>query len=96
MVMIKKFETPEKRKFPKKIFLIILGFLSLSVVEIWVNNAMAQFGQKFDNIAKSQQVLELENRNLENEIAQKSTLNNIASESASLGFVKPKTVQYLR
>lgn len=96
MTFLSKFETQEKRSLPKRFIFIGCALIALVVLEIWVNNAMATFGQKLASIENSQKALQLENRVLENEIAKQTALGNIASASAMLGFIKPKTIQYLR
>ena len=96
MVRPKKFETQEKRNLPKRFVLIGILLITLVVVEIWVTNAMVTFGQKLASIENSQRSIQLENRILENEIAKQTALGNIASASATLGFIKPKTIQYVR
>lgn len=96
MTFLSKFETQEKRTFPKKYIFIGMALIALVVLEIWVNNTMATFGQRLASIEDSQEAFQLENRVLENEIARQVSLGNIASASARLGFVKPKTIQYVR
>ncbi len=96
MTFIKKFETQEKKTLPVRYIFIGVSLIALAVLEIWVNNAMATFGQKLADTESSEKVLQLENRVMENDIAKQVSLGNIASASATLGFVKPKTIQYLR
>ena len=96
MTFLKKFETQEKRSFPKRFIFIGISLIVLVVLEIWVNNTTATFGQKLSSIENSERSLLLENRVLENEIAKQMALGNIASKSATLGFIKPKKIQYVR
>ncbi len=96
MTIIKKFETQEKKSYPKKTIIIGISLMVLVILEIWVNNTMAEFGKKLNDITSSEQSLRLENQILENQIAKESSLSNIASESAILGFSRPKDVQYIR
>lgn len=97
MTIIKQFETQEKPKYSKKyIFIVSIGLVSLIVMQIWANNTVASFGNKFEKVSDLQQNLILENKILENDIARYSALNYVASQSAILGFTKPKSVEYLR
>ena len=69
MTFLKKFETQEKRSFTKRFIFIGISLIVLVVLEIWVNNTTATFGQKLSSIENSERSLLLENRVLENEIA---------------------------
>lgn len=98
MTIIKKFYTEEiNQKFPKKyIFLIAVSLLSLVVVQIWTSNTEVTFGEKFEQLSKLSQSLQMENQILRNEIARESSLEVIASKSAQLGFSKTESIQYIR
>lgn len=96
MTIIKKFETQEKKSSKKYIFLSTLLLIMLVVAEIWANNTLVNFGEKFSEISRLQQQLQLENNLIENDLATSSSLLSIASQSALLGFTKPKAVQYIR
>lgn len=99
MTIIKNFE-PEKEErkifLPKKI--IVLGgfFIVLVVAEIWVSHTVVSFSQELKKIDQLKDDLSFENQLLENEIAKLSSLTSIATSSASLGFIKPKQVKYIR
>lgn len=99
MTIIKKFEPVEEKKtsFPKK-YLAPVGFFFflLIVAEIWVNNAIITYGDKFESLSSLTSSLTTENQVLENEIAKKTSLSDIASKSASLGFSQPESIQYIR
>lgn len=101
MTIIKKFE-PEKEKkesiWKTKRFVVVIGFflLGLILAEIWVANAIANYGEKFENIQRLQRTLEQENQLLENELEKESSLQNISSSSAALGLIEPKSVKYIR
>lgn len=90
----------KKSKFNFKAgkFMIAAGvlILALVIVEIWVVHTLSSFGVKIKKIEELQNNLELENEILENEISLGSSLNRIASSSASYGLEKPKKVQYIR
>lgn len=79
-------------------FMVVAGvlILGLVIVEIWVVHTLSSFGVKIKKIEELQNNLELENEILENEISLGSSLNKIASSSASYGLEKPKKVQYIR
>lgn len=86
-----------KNKLPIKIIIpIVIFILLLLILEIWVGNTLSLYGSKIEKIRENQKLLLLEKQILENEIAQKASLQNIASEGAKLGFVKPSLIQYIR
>ncbi|MBI2040279.1 hypothetical protein HYT18_04335 [Candidatus Microgenomates bacterium] len=98
MTIIKKFDPDERqKKFPKKYFLLaVVSLFILTMVEIWVANTVAGFGENFAEISSLKQSLSLENQILENEIAKYASLNSVASQSAKLGFSKITSIQYIR
>ncbi len=98
MTIIKKFEPEEPKKgFSKRyIALSIVCLFVLMLVEIWANNNVIAYGEKFEKLSTLQKTLNLENQILANEIAKKESLNNIASKSAELGFSEPESIQYIR
>ena len=75
---------------------IIVFILLLLTLEIWINSTISLYGSKIEKIRETQKLLLLEKQILENEIAQKASLQNITSEAAKLGFIKPSLIQYLR
>lgn len=98
MTIIKKFEPEEPKKgFSKRyIGMMMVCFFVLMLVEIWAGNNVIAYGEKFEKLSTLQKTLNLENQILENEIAKKESLNNIASKSAELGFSDPESIQYIR
>ena len=98
MTIIKKFEPEQQKKsLPKGyIFLVSLGLFVLIVVEIWASNAVVAYGERYEKLSLLQKALNLENQILENEIARESSLINVASKSAQLGFSKVESIQYIR
>ena len=98
MTIIKTFDVQEQRKkFPRKlIVLAFFGLFILTLIEIWASNTAVAFGEKFDKLSILQKNLEMENRILENEIAKNSSLLNIASKGAELGFLQSESIQYIR
>lgn len=98
MTIIKKFDTeiPEK-SFSKKYISLVVGCLFvLMLVKIWASNSVVTYGEKLERLSSLTKTLNLENQILENEIAKKMSLNNIASKSAELGFSEPESIQYIR
>lgn len=98
MTIIKKFE-PEvvKSGFPKKYgVLSILILFMLAVIEIWASNTVVTYGEGYESLSKLSKSVSMENQVLENEIAKHTSLNNIASKSAQLGFSKSESIQYIR
>lgn len=85
-------------KKPQKKYLILLGLLLtiLAVFEIWANNTVVTYGERFENLYKLQKALQMENQILENDIAKLTSLSKIASRSASLGFSAPEEIEYIR
>ncbi len=98
MTIIKKFDPDEtEQKFPKlMVGLVSIFLLILVLIEIWVNNTTVSFGAEFKKMAALEDVLLMENQLLENEIAKHSSLLNISSKSAELGFTTPRGIQYIR
>lgn len=98
MTIIKKFEPEEiKKGFSKKyIALTVAGLLFLTILEIWVNNTIITYGEKFESISNLERVLSMENQILENEIAGSVSLRSLASKSAELGFSRAESIQYIR
>ncbi len=98
MTIIKTFDTEkEQKRFPKKyIVLTIISLFMLTLIEIWVNNTVIAFGDKFEKSSSLEKSLKMENQLLENTIAQSSSLSVIATESAKLGFYKTQSIEYIR
>ncbi len=98
MTIIKTFDTTDNQNqfSPRYIFLAAFCLIALMVVEIWANNTIVTYGAKYDNLSKLQQAIRLENQILENEIAKRSSLSTIASESAVLGFSQIENIQYIQ
>lgn len=98
MTIIKTFDTEEpKKSFPKKyIVLTIFSLVILSLVEIWANNTVIAYGDKYDKLASAEKGLRMENLILENNIAQSASFKEIATKSAELGFSSIQSIQYIR
>ena len=98
MTIIKKFEPEDvNHKLPKRyIGLVVLSLFVLTMIEIWASNTYVTYGEKFDSLSNLAKSLGMENKILENQIAIDISLNSIASKSASLGFSKVESIQYIR
>lgn len=98
MTIIKKFEPgiPTKGFSKKYAVLVATGLFVLMLIEIWASNNVVTYGDKLERLSMLSKSLSLENQILENEIAKRQSLNNIASKSAELGFSQPESIQYIR
>lgn len=98
MTIIKKFEPELPQKgIPKKLAAYIaVCLLVLTLVQIWVSNTVVSYGEKFEELSLLEQTLKMENQILENEIAKRTSLTNLATKSAELGFYKLESIQYIR
>ena|SRR5258708_23110914 len=92
--MIKKIEF---RKIPKKKIVLstMAGILVLVILEIWALNRLATYGEQILKFEKASNELKLENQILQNQIAQKSSLNKVEDQSFSLGFRPIHHIEYL-
>lgn len=98
MTIIKKFDPAEPGKdYSKKyICLVVVCLIMLMLVKIWASNNVVTYGEKFEKLSTLKKTLNMENQILENEIAKRQSLNNIASKSGELGFSEPQSIQYIR
>lgn len=98
MTIIKKFEPelPQKRISKKLAASIVACLFVLTLVQIWVSNTLVSYGEKFERLSSLEQTLKITNQILENEIAKKASLTNLATKSAELGFYKQGSIQYIR
>ncbi len=89
--MLKKFNTGIQKKY---LIFGILIILPLVLLEIWSVNRLATLGVEINKLENTSSALKLENQVLENEIAKRSSLQQIETASKQLGFQKVKsTVQ---
>ena len=97
MTIIRSFETEiESKKFSKKYFIAASAAIFILVlVEIWVNNTLLIYGEKFEDLSNMEKNLKLENQILENQIARETSLEKLSSKSAELGFIDAKDVKYI-
>lgn len=94
MTILKKFETDSILR-KKIIILPVVIILLVSVLEIWVVNRLATYGDQISQLQQREASLRMENELLENEIAEKSSLNQVDKASKSLGFEKVKNFEYV-
>lgn len=97
--LIQLAKTPYKGHFKRRSSYVVSGillFLSLTILEIWLVNRLASFGQRMHQLMLAQARLELENQLLENQLASKTSLNYLSLRSEQLGFVRGKDIQYLK
>ena len=87
-------ETPLyfKRKIVIGLALIIIFVIML---QIWVANRTATFGEKINSLESTKYALELENDYLRNQVAQKKSLLLNQKKSMNLGFGKTKNIEYI-
>lgn len=97
MTIIKKFQPEDKKSFFSKKYVIFASIFIffLAVLEIWASNTLVTYGDKLESLLRISKSVDLENKILENEIAKNSSLTGIASKSASLGFSKAESIQYI-
>lgn len=98
MSVVKKFKSENNNLVyaKKTIAFCVIAITFLLLIQIWVAHTTTTSGEKLKEIENLQKVLELENQMLENEISATSSLNNIATQAASLGLKPPKSIQYIR
>lgn len=98
MTIIKKFEPelPQKGVSKKLAASVAACLFVLTLVQIWVSNTVVSYGEKFEKLSYLEQTLKMENQILENEIAKRASLTNLATKSAELGFYKQDSIQYIR
>lgn len=89
------FET--KFYIKRKIVIVLVAIIIFVVmIEIWVANRLATFGEKINGLEATKYSLQLENDYLKNTIAQKKSLELNLKKSASVGFGKVKNVEYIK
>lgn len=99
MTIIKTFDTDEnshKKIFGKYLYLVVISFFALILINIWANNTVIAYGEKYEKLAALEKNLRMENQILENEIAKNSSLGTVATKSAELGFSQSDSIQYIR
>ena len=98
MTIIKRIDQdkPNYTLSKKLTFFIGICMVFLIIAEIWINNSLITYGVKMEKISVLEKNLRMENQILQNEIAKKTSLVNVATESAKLGFSSSEKVEYIR
>ena len=73
-----------------------LVLISTVILEIWLINRLASYGEKFNQVKQTQSAIELDNQMLENEISQKSSLSFTQEKANQLGFNSTKNIEYFK
>lgn len=96
---MKRLQEKEEKTTKKTLRIIkIVGVIVFVIflVEIWMVNRLSTYGKKIQEIKVVKANLELENQNLENAIAQNSSLKEIENKAARLGFTSIKNLEYVK
>lgn len=94
MKLLKFFETESIFRRKILLFVTLLIFL-FSILEIWVVNRLATFGEQINKLSITKSNLELENQMMQNQIARLSSLHEIEKEAINLGFEKIRNIEYI-
>lgn len=87
------------QKYTSRKKLLTIGVASLLILvisQIWALNRLSALGEKITEFEVSAQKLKLENKILRNQVAQKSSLNQLENLSLALGFRSSKKVEYFK
>lgn len=80
----------------RKIWFLVLAFLVASLAaQLFVTTILAGRGSELANLEQEASQLTEENGFLRNELAQKSSLGQIAQKATELGFSQPGLLEYL-
>lgn len=83
--------------FRKKIIgLIMLIVAGVVVLEIWMVNRLATYGEQLSKLEEIKGSLITENELLENEIAEKSSLVHLEEKAKSEGFSPIKALKFVK
>lgn len=83
----------------KWFFILIWVFMTVSLAtQVVINNMHTTDGAKFQQLMETQERLELENRILENQIAEQRSLKVVEKKAEQMGFQKvtDKQIQYIK
>lgn len=96
MIHTKLLQKIEQSDLKKRILLIIfILIIPAMLLEIWSVNRLATLGSKISTLEQTKASLTLDNQVLDNQIAEKSSLNQIEVASKQMGFQKIKSITYL-
>ncbi|RJP47116.1 MAG: hypothetical protein C4584_00745 [Armatimonadetes bacterium] len=68
----------------------LVALVFVVVLEVWMVNRLATYGENIQELKKAQSMIILENQTLENSIAEESTLALIEEKAGYLGLDKIK------
>ena len=77
-------------------FTVILFILVITIIEIWVVNRLSTYGAQILALEKTHESIKLENKILENQIAEKSSLLRIKEEAKKNGFENISKIEYIK
>lgn len=99
MSKVEKLQTSGKNRsfFTKKkiISLFVFTLLIGTVLEIWVSNRLATFGEQYTKIEQSISDLTLENQLLEDQIAKRESLSRTEKYAGLSGFEEVNNIEYI-
>jgi cell division protein FtsL len=95
--MFQSLNLEDRPWFRKKIIgLILLIVAGVVVLEIWMVNRLATFGEQLSKLEEIKGSLITENELLENEIAEKSSLIHLGDKAKEEGFGPIKALKYVK
>lgn len=84
-----------KRKIGKVGILSIALFSAAALIQLVASNALAGKGGELGELEREGSRLSYQNQLLKSELAEKSSLTAIASQSTELGLTKPESIIYV-
>jgi len=95
--MLERFNLENKPWFRKKLLALILVVVAVvAIMEIWMVNRLATYGEQLSKLDQIQDSLVTENELIENEIAQKSSLSHLGEAAKEQGFYTIKNIEYFK
>ncbi|TSC64757.1 MAG: hypothetical protein G01um101493_18 [Microgenomates group bacterium Gr01-1014_93] len=79
----------------KIIYILAIFFVILILIQIWVAHTTNTAGEQLKSLEMLQNKLNIENQSLINQISILTSLEHIATQSASLGLKPPKSIKYI-
>lgn len=95
MTILKEFE-PQSLISKKIIIFLAILVMGITILEIWAVNRLATYGNKISQLENTRSELMLQNQLLENQIAQRSSLQETQELAKKLGFEHIKNLSYLK
>jgi cell division protein FtsL len=95
--MLERFNLENKPWFRKKLLALILVVVAVvAVMEIWMVNRLATYGEQLSKLDEIKDSLVTENELLENEIAEKSSLSHLGEAAYEQGYAPIKKIEYVK